>query len=130
RLAREAVRRSLVLLQNRHATLPLRTDLSSIVVVGRNANDLGNQCGGWTVEWQGASGPITIGTTILQGIARAVSARTRVATSFDGAGVPAAVVAVIGETPYAEAAGDRKDLALDSADVDTVKRAKASGAPV
>ncbi|HVR64082.1 MAG TPA: glycoside hydrolase family 3 N-terminal domain-containing protein [Polyangia bacterium] len=130
RLAREAVRRSLVVLKNRNATLPLRRDLRALVVVGRNASDLGNQCGGWTIDWQGASGPITVGTTIQEGIQRAVGARTRVAAALDGGGVPGAIIAVIGETPYAETAGDRKSLDLEPADVEVVRRAKASGAPV
>src|SRR6266567_1211621 len=76
RLAREAVRKSLVLLKNERAVLPLAKDLPSVLVVGRSADNLGYQSGGWTIEWQGASGPITIGTTILEGIRRAVSPKT------------------------------------------------------
>ena len=104
-----------------------------IHVAGRSADDIGNQCGGWTVEWQGKSGPVTTGgTTILQAIRGAVSPAAKVTFSVDGSGADGAqvAVAVIGETPYAEFQGDRSDLALDPADVATVKALKKSGARV
>ena len=80
-----------------------------IHVAGRNADDLGNQCGGWTITWQGASGAITTGTTILQGIRAAVLGGASVTYSRDGSGADGADVGVvvIGETPYAEGVGDR-----------------------
>jgi beta-glucosidase len=129
-LAREAVRKSLVLLKNDRATLPLAKDLPSVLVVGKSADNLGNQCGGWTIEWQGASGPITSGTTILEGVRRSVSTKTRVFDQGDPDAKPGAVIVVLGETPYAETAGDRRDLALDASDVEAVKDAKSTGAPV
>jgi len=124
------VRKSLVLLKNERAVLPLAKDLPSVQVVGRSADNLGYQCGGWTVEWQGGSGPTTAGTTILEGIRRAVSPKTRVLAASDAGSKPAAAIVVIGETPYAETAGDRRDLALDAADVEAVRGAKATGAAV
>ena len=130
-VARDAVRQSLVLLKNDSKTLPLAKG-ARVHVAGRNADDIGNQCGGWTVEWQGKSGPVmTGGTTILQAI-RAVSPAAKVTFSVDGSGAEGApvAVAVIGETPYAEMQGDRSDLALDPADVATVKALKKSGARV
>ena len=65
-LAREAVRRSLVLLKNGqspdHPLLPLPKKTSKILVAGSHADNLGYQCGGWTIEWQGLSGNnLTIG---------------------------------------------------------------------
>lgn len=131
-LGREAVRRSLVLLANRDRALPLSKQAARIHVVGKNADDLGNQCGGWTIQWQGASGEITEGTTVLEAIRGAVSAETEVTFAADGAGAEGAdaVVAVIGETPYAEMFGDRADLAPDPADVEAVRRAAAAGVPV
>ncbi len=131
-LAREAVRRSLVLLVNRNDTLPISSNVSRLLVAGRNADDIGNQSGGWTIEWQGGSGPITTGTTILQGIRRAVGPTTQLTHVRDGhgpAGTEVAVV-VIGERPYAEGNGDRSDLSLDPEDVAAVKNAKATGAKV
>lgn len=69
-LAREAVRRSLVLLKNGESAdeplLPLAKKASKILVAGSHANNLGNQCGGWTIEWQGLSGNnLTKGTLRL-----------------------------------------------------------------
>jgi beta-glucosidase len=131
-VARDAVRQSLVLLKNEGKTLPLAKS-ARIHVAGRNADDIGNQCGGWTVEWQGKSGPVmTGGTTILQAVRDAVGTTGKVTFSVDGSGAEGApvAVAVIGETPYAEMQGDRSDLALDPADVATVKALKKSGARV
>jgi beta-glucosidase-like glycosyl hydrolase len=63
-LAREAVRKSLVLLKNGKSSaplLPLPKKAGKILVAGSHANDLGNQCGGWTITWQGSSGNTTAG---------------------------------------------------------------------
>ena len=131
-LARRAVRESLVVLRNERRTLPLSPRSRRIVVAGRGADDLGMQCGGWTISWQGSRGPITSGTTVLGGILQRVSPDTEVTLSADGtgaAGADAAVV-VIGETPYAEFRGDRRDLALAPEDVQAVRTARAAGVPV
>jgi len=68
-LAREAVRRSLVLLKNGQSSdkplLPLPKKASKILVAGSHADNLGFQCGGWTIEWQGLSGNHTKGTSKL-----------------------------------------------------------------
>ncbi|MEA3286153.1 MAG: glycoside hydrolase family 3 protein, partial [Candidatus Marinimicrobia bacterium] len=53
-VAREAVRKSLVMLKNDDALLPLAKD-ARILVAGKNANNRGHQCGGFTVNWQGAT---------------------------------------------------------------------------
>ncbi|CAI5536687.1 unnamed protein product [Closterium sp. Naga37s-1] len=93
-LARKAVAASLVLLQDkwrrggtgsgynaavwgrgRKKMLPLPVDGVKIVVAGSHANDIGRQCGGWTITWQGEEGPITKGTTIWQGIKELVAGR-------------------------------------------------------
>src|SRR5205823_2986042 len=69
RVARECVRQSLVLLKNERRTLPLSKRVARIHVAGKNADNIGNQCGGWTIDWQGKSGDVTTGgTTILSGI--------------------------------------------------------------
>lgn len=64
-LAREAVRKSMVLLKNgkdpRKPFLPLDRKAKRILVAGTHADDLGYQCGGWTATWDGKSGRITIG---------------------------------------------------------------------
>jgi beta-glucosidase len=133
KVARDAVRQSLVLLKNERKALPLSKTAALIHVAGRSADDIGNQCGGWTIEWQGKSGAVTTGgTTILQAIRAAVSPATKVTFSADGSGAAGAdvVVAVIGETPYAEMQGDRTDLALDPGDVATVRALEKAGVPL
>ncbi|KAG2655759.1 hypothetical protein PVAP13_1KG359000 [Panicum virgatum] len=126
-LAREAVRKSLVLLKNGkpgdRPLLPLpKKAHGSILVAGSHADDLGSQCGGWTITWQGLTGNnLTAGTTILDGIKRAVGpAGTDVVYADNpdagfarenGARFDYAVV-VVGEAPYAETAGDNTNLTI------------------
>jgi beta-glucosidase len=132
-VAREAVRQSLVLLKNRNRVLPLKKTAARIHVGGKSADDLGNQCGGWTIDWQGKSGDVTPGgTTVLAAIRQAVAKGTQVTFSKDGTGAAGATVGVvvIGEQPYAEGNGDRTDLALAQEDVDAVANMKAAGIPV
>lgn len=109
-VAREAVSKSMVLLKNEDSVLPLKKS-QRILVAGKNAHDLGHQCGGFTIAWQGTSGNefIAGGTSIWEGIqAQAPNA----VLSADGSGVEAdstahdVAVVVIGETPYAEGMGD------------------------
>ena len=129
-IARECVRQSLVLLRNDRNTLPLARDSGHIHVAGKTADNIGNQCGGWTIFWQGKSGNVTKGgTTILSAIRSAASSGAKVTYSEDGGGAAGAKVgiAVIGETPYAEFSGDRKTLRLDPKDVDVVTKLKSQG---
>lgn len=109
-LARQAVRESLVLLKNERAALPLRRG-GRWLVVGALADSLPAQVGGWSLTWQGndtTNADFLQGTTVL-GALRAAGAR-EVVYSPDGlSGVTGsfdAVIAVVGEMPYAETAGD------------------------
>ncbi|HEY8547877.1 MAG TPA: glycoside hydrolase family 3 N-terminal domain-containing protein [Acidimicrobiales bacterium] len=106
-LAREAVAKSQVLLRNKRNVLPLRRS-GNIYVAGRNADNIGNQAGGWTIQWQGVSGDALPGTTILEGI-REVAPAANVTYSAD-ASAPMddadVGIVVVGETPYAEGFGD------------------------
>jgi beta-glucosidase len=132
-VARDAVRQSLVLLKNEHAVLPLAKTAKRIQVAGKSGDDLGNQCGGWTITWQGHSDNVTPGgTTVLQAIRKAVSTGTQVTFAADGKGGEGADVGVvvIGEKPYAEMNGDRKDLSLAPEDVAAIDNLKAAGIPV
>lgn len=132
-VARECVRQSLVLLRNEKRTLPLSKKLARIHVGGKSADDIGNQCGGWTIDWQGKSGEVTPGgTTVLKAIQNTVSQATKVTFSKDGSGAGGADVGivVIGETPYAEGMGDRDDLALAAEDVTAINNMKQAGIPV
>ncbi|WAL63907.1 glycoside hydrolase family 3 C-terminal domain-containing protein [Amycolatopsis cynarae] len=105
-VARRAVAESQVLLKNSGGALPLKPS-QHLYVAGVNADDLGNQAGGWTVTWQGQSGNGAFpGTTILQGIrAQAANVTYSPDASAPMAGADVGIV-VIGETPYAEGMGD------------------------
>jgi beta-glucosidase len=131
--ARECVRQSLVLLKNANDALPLSKQLKRVHVVGKAADDLGIQCGGWTISWQGETGAVTPGgTTILAAIRKTVAAGVEVTFSADGSGAAGAdaIVAVVGEPPYAEMKGDRTDLRLSAEDAALIARAGTAGAPV
>ncbi|WP_329286469.1 glycoside hydrolase family 3 protein [Streptomyces sp. NBC_00691] len=119
-VAREAVAKSQVLLRNEGSVLPLKPS-QKVYVAGSNADDLGNQAGGWTISWQGSSGRTTTGTTILEGMRKAAPG-TEIGWSKDASaptdGYDVGVV-VVGETPYAEGFGDvgnGNDLELTAAD--------------
>ena len=132
-VAREAVRKSLVLLKNENGILPLSKDIARIHVAGKSADNIGNQCGGWTVQWQGQTGEVTPGgTTVLSAVKAAVSKDTEVTYSLDGNGAEGAAlgIVVVGEKPYAEGPGDRSDLSLDDEDVAAVNNMKKAGIPV
>jgi beta-glucosidase len=129
-VARQAVRESLVLLKNQGKVLPLSKKAERIHVAGKNADDLGNQCGGWTIDWQGKSGDVTPGgMTILTAIKNVAP---KVTFSKDGSGAAGATVGVVvvGETPYAEMKGDRKALPISDEDLTAIKALKAAKIPV
>ncbi|MCZ4495238.1 MAG: glycoside hydrolase family 3 domain protein [Conexibacter sp.] len=106
-VARQAVAESQVLLKNSGDTLPLQGQ-DAVYVAGSNADNIGNQAGGWTLTWQGGSTTQIPGTTILQGI-RDADHGGSVTYSAD-ASAPIAPgqhgVVVVGETPYSEGFGD------------------------
>jgi len=127
-VAREAVRKSLVLLKDTNDVLPIAKD-ADVFVAGPNATSLKNQCGGWTIGWQGMpSESSTSGTTILQGIQNVCPSVTFVANGTGAAGHDVAIV-VVGETPYAEGSGYKSDLNLSSADITTINTVRDSGTP-
>lgn len=131
-VGREAVRKSQVLLRKNDGLLPIPKSGIRILVAGEHANDIGLQSGGWTIQWQGASGPITEGSTILDGL-RKLAPGANIDFNADGNfndyNADYAIV-VIGEQPYAEGQGDDSDLALPSAQVQLVRKFKKMGIPV
>ena len=130
-IAREAVRKSMVLLKNKDGILPLPKEGKTIIVAGRGADNIGMQSGGWTISWQGDMGQTTDGTTILDAIKSAVSPGTVVEYTPDGTAYTGDLaVVVVGEKPYAEMQGDQKDLKLDKEDLDVIKRFKENDIPV
>ncbi|MEO8661811.1 MAG: glycoside hydrolase family 3 C-terminal domain-containing protein, partial [Bryobacteraceae bacterium] len=129
-VARQCVRESVVVLKNDKGTLPLKKSVR-VHVSGKAHHDIGYQCGGWTITWQGKPGPVTEGTTLLAAVRKAVG-NGLVTSSMDGSGASGAGVgiAVIGEPPYAEMMGDRTDLRLSREDVAVVENLKRAGIPV
>jgi beta-glucosidase len=130
-VARECVRQSIVVLKNENNVLPL-AKTGRVHVAGKCADDIGNQCGGWTITWQGKSGNVIQGTTILSAIRTALGSGAQITYSPDGSGAEGAGIgiAIIGERPYAEFQGDRADVTLAAEDVAVVDRLKSSGVAV
>ena len=139
-LGREAVRKSVVLLKNQGA-LPLAAG-KRVLVVGASADSLSNQTGGWSLTWQGTenrNADFKGGTTLLAALRNALGA-ANVTFSEDARDVDPgkfdAVVAVIGETPYAEYNGDVRapkpaaHSALHPADLAVLQRVSGKGVPV
>lgn len=118
-VARRAVRESIVLLKNEsigeETAIQKLASAKNISVSGLKAYDIGSQCGGWTITWQGQSGKITQGTTIIEGLAEVRAEDVALSHSGDGtlAEGTDAVIAVFGETPYAETDGDRNGNTLN-----------------
>jgi beta-glucosidase len=146
-LARQAADESVTLLRNEGSVLPLSPSVGKVVVTGGSADSITNQLGGWSVSWQGAfggdqpccAGPsdqIPPGTTVLEGIRRAVSPSTTVAYTQDQdqavtetESADAAIV-VVGEKPYAEGLGDNPTPRLTSDQRSLIKALEATGKPV
>jgi len=129
-VARDVVRKSLVVLKNDKQTLPLKKE-ARVHVCGLRADNMGIQCGGWSVGWRGRRGDITPGTTIRKAIEKVVgAAKIDYSENAAGAEKADAVVVVVGEDPYAEGSGDRAKLELSPQDLSLVDAAKRSGKPV
>lgn len=131
-IARQCVRESLVLLKKNDNVLPIPKSNVKILVAGKHANDIGLQCGGWTIQWQGATGNITKGTTILDGLKKVAPNAQFVydaSGNFSDTNADYAIV-VIGEQPYAEGSGDRVDLSIDKDQINLVRKLKNLGIPV
>ncbi len=122
-IAREAVRKSLVLLKNNGSVLPLQPG-QNVIVTGSGADSIQQQTGGWTLNWQGtgnANDEFLAAQSIFAGLKEAVEAIGGTATLANGStsSVNADVAVVIfGEEPYAEYRGDRSDLVYETSDGD------------
>lgn len=137
-LARDAVRKSLVLLKNNNHTLPVKPD-SRVLVAGEGADNIAMQAGGWSVSWQGTdntNADFPNATSVYEGIKQQVeSAGGTVEYSQSGSfkEKPDVAIVVIGEQPYAEWFGDIQTLQFagdESKSLLLLKRLKSGGIPV
>ena len=137
-VAREAVRKSLILLKNKNQLLPLKPN-QHILVTGDGADNIGKQNGGWTITWQGTenlNSDFPGATSIFGGIEAAMddvggSAELSADGSFNKK--PDVAVVVFGENPYAEGSGDRDSLLFNDglgAELKLLKKLKAQNIPV
>lgn len=132
-LAREAAARSLVLLKNEGQVLPLRRNPAPLnpaplLVAGPDADDVGVQCGGWTVSWMGGRGPTTPGTTIVEGLRHTLGTEQvhyRADGVVDDRTEYEVGLVVLAEEPYAEGMGDRADLHLGAGQLALLERVRA-----
>ncbi len=124
-VAREAARKSFVLLKNADQVLPLSKS-SQILLAGKGAEDIGMQCGGWSITWQGEHGQTTLGKTAFAGIREAVGDDAELAYDvegdFGGDTIADVGIVFVGESPYAEGLGDNSNLYLSEADKALVKK--------
>lgn len=125
KVARQAVRESLVLLKNDKQLLPLSKSSGKILVAGPRSADIGSQCGGWSITWQGMTGDITKGTTILDAV-KSVRGEENVVFSETGStkDKPELAIVVVGETPYAEGFGDNPNPSLKPEDLKVIENVK------
>ncbi len=137
-VAREAVRKSLVLLKNNDHVLPLNPK-QHIMVAGNAADNIAQQCGGWTIDWQAkhnTNKDFSGATSIFAGIESAVKAAGgTVQLSGDGKYTqkPDAVIVIFGEPTYAEFQGDKETLqfgSTHSAELELMRRLQAEKIPV
>lgn len=135
-ISREAAQKSFVLLRNQKDILPLAKN-QRILVAGAKANDLGMQCGGWTIEFNGVTGTSAsnylTGTTLFQGIQAAVEDSGGSATySADGSasGEFDLIVVAVGENPSAEWFGDNINPGLINQETVLLRNLQAKGIPM
>ncbi|MEC7691659.1 MAG: glycoside hydrolase family 3 N-terminal domain-containing protein [Pseudomonadota bacterium] len=138
KVARQAVKESLVLLKNKQSLLPLSAS-ANILVAGDAADNIGKQSGGWTITWQGTNNTnddFPGGTSVFDGISQyAKQAGGNATLSVDGSysSKPDVAIVVFGEEPYAEGVGDRETLAYqpgNQKDLALLKKLKEDGIPV
>ena len=137
-LAKEAVRKSLVLMKNDSRILPL-SPKQRVLVVGADAHDVAKQCGGWTLTWQGTNntnGDFPCAESIADGIRTVVSDGGGTVTCVDRVDDDTeadVAIVVFGEEPYAEGEGDLHHLSFsrdDAAPLQEMKALRARGIPV
>ena len=127
-VARRAVQRSLVVLKNDGAVLPLAKATANVALAGNTADNTGNMCGGWTLTWQGQNMmPVPGATSVRQAMEAAIAGRVTYSNNGSSRGNANVGVAVIGEAPYSEDVGDRSDLTIPGDQVAVVRTLKEAG---
>ncbi len=138
KVARQAVRESLVLLKNKGNLLPLKPT-QNVLITGDGADNIGKQSGGWTITWQGTGNTNTDfpdGSSIYSGIKQVVSAaggKVQLSVAGEFNEKPDVAIVVFGEEPYAEGNGDLDNLEYqrgNKTDLALLKKLKAQGIPV
>ncbi|PDH30496.1 MAG: beta-glucosidase [SAR92 bacterium MED-G29] len=136
-VARDAVRKSLVLLKN-DDVLPLRAG-QHVLVAGDGADNIGKQNGGWTITWQGTenkNSEFPGATSIYNGLANAMNSiggSTELSVSGNWSKKPDVAVVVFGEEPYAEGQGDVHTLAYRNGrieDLELMQKLQSQDIPV
>jgi beta-glucosidase len=146
--ALELARESIVLLQNNDSTLPLAED-ASVFLTGFSSDNVGRQCGGWTIAWEGYHDHDDLlphGVTVKAGMEQIVGnnsfsffnglypngsySEADLATAKEMASKAEYTIAVIGEETYAEKPGDIDDLALPAGQIEYVKELASTGTKV
>lgn len=125
-LARKAVAESLVLLKNNNA-LPINKKIENILIVGKGANDVGIQSGGWTINWQGVTGYNFLGTSIYDAFKKKFKDKNiilKLSGDKSLASKGDIGIVVVAETPYAEGVGDSADLSLSKIDQENIRFTK------
>ncbi len=109
-IAREAVRKSLVLLKNDNDTLPIGKS-ENIMLVGPGSDNVGYMSGGWTTYWQGNTSPdIGVGISILAAFERELTLNG--GNLVNAISEADTIVVVLTELPYSESWGDNDTLTL------------------
>ena len=130
-IVRQCVRESAVILLNKNNILPISKKAARIHVAGSAANNMAMQCGGWTIGWQGLGDNVIPGKTMLEALKQAASG-VKISYSKNGQGATGSElgIVVIGENPYAEWYGNKKDLSISQEDINAVVNIKNANVPV
>ncbi len=137
-VARDAVRKSLILLKNKNQLLPLKGN-QHVLVTGDGADNIGKQNGGWTITWQGTenkNSDFPGATSIFAGLKQAIEnigGSVELSADENWVKKPDVAVVVFGEEPYAEGVGDIESLVYRDGlqtDLELLKSFKAKNIPV
>ncbi len=136
-VAREAVRKSMVLVKKDTTALPIKTS-KSVLVVGKGAKYTGYQCGGWTQEWQGIIDDFEGATSLLTAMQKRYDSITYIEeiSEIDKSTNADVAVFVVAERPYVEWLGDKTteeyetEFEMSSSEKEAIEKLKAKGTKI